>query len=290
MEEQRRNLKKAERGSLISLICYIIISTLKIIVGTTFNSSALFADGLNNFGDSINSVGMLAGLRYAQRPADKGHRYGHWKGEQIATLAMSFVILFIGLQLTITSIQRIINKEYTEPSPITAVIALFAAIVMFFVYLYNKKLSKNINSIGLKAAAKDNLVDAFTSAATAIAIFASRLGFPWIDGVMALIVGIIIVHTGFSIFRESAYALTDGFPIEKTLVYSATVNAISGVIDVKDVRGRTYGANIYLDITIKVDPDISVKAGHDITENIEAELFDLYGIETIDIHVEPAEN
>ncbi|WP_233570026.1 cation diffusion facilitator family transporter [Aerococcus agrisoli] len=281
------NPKLAKRGIYLSIAAYIIISTSKLFVGANFHSNAVFADGMNNFTDAFASIALLIGMILSQRPADQNHRYGHYKIETITTLIMSFVIFYIGITLTKDSIISLINQDYDTPTPINAIIGLASGVVMSGVYWYNNTLGQKLNSPSLKASAKDNLADALTSFATALSVILSRTGIAWLDGAMAVIVGLIIVKSGLVIFRDSAFALSDGFPQTELDEYKHIVEDIPGVISVADIRGRNYGANIYIDITIYVDPHISVQAGHDITEVVETTLQNTGNITAIDVHVEP---
>jgi len=87
MEQDRyQELKMGERGAIVSIIAYILLSALKLIVGTMANSAALRADGLNNATDIVASVAVLIGLRLSQKPPDKDHPYGHWKAETVASM------------------------------------------------------------------------------------------------------------------------------------------------------------------------------------------------------------
>lgn len=277
----------ARRGIYLSIVTYIIISTTKLIVGYSFNSDAVFADGLNNFTDSFASIALLVGMILSQRPADHNHRYGHYKIETITTLIMSFVILYIGITVTIDSTTTLINQEYATPTPINAIVGLSSGFIMSGVFWYNNRLGKRLNSPSLKASAKDNLSDALTSFATALSVVLSRTGIIWLDGAMAIAVGLIIIKSGYDIFKESAFSLSDGFPQEELATYRDIVEKIPGVQVVSDIRGRNYGANVYIDITILVDPNISVQAGHDITERVEIVLQDTQNVTATDVHVEP---
>lgn len=277
----------ARRGIYLSIVTYIIISTTKLIVGYSFNSDAVFADGLNNFTDSFTSIVLLVGMILSQRPADHNHRYGHYKIETLTTLIMSFVILYIGITVTIDSTTALINQEYATPTVINAIVGLSSGFIMSGVFWYNNRLGKRLNSPSLKASAKDNLSDALTSFATALSVVLSRTGIVWLDGAMAIVVGLIIIKSGYDIFKESAFSLSDGFPQEALTTYRDIVEKIPGVQDVSDIRGRNYGANVYIDITILVDPNISVQAGHDITERVEIVLQDTQNVTATDVHVEP---
>lgn len=287
MTPSNTNQQIARRGIYLSIVTYVIISTAKLLVGYSFDSDAVFADGLNNFTDSFASIALLVGMILSQRPADQNHRYGHYKIETITTLIMSFVIFYIGITVTIDSTTALINQAYAAPTPINAVVGLSSGVIMSGVYWYNNRLGNKLNSPSLKASAKDNLSDALTSFATALSVFLSRTGILWLDGAMAIVVGLIIIKSGYDIFKESAFSLSDGFPQEDLDNYRKIVLMVPGVRAVSDIRGRNYGANIYIDITILVDPEISVQAGHAITEKVESALQKTEDVTAIDVHVEP---
>ena len=287
MTPSNTNPQIARRGIYLSIVTYVIISTAKLLVGYSFDSDAVFADGLNNFTDSFASIALLVGMILSQRPADQNHRYGHYKIETITTLIMSFVILYIGITVTIDSTTALINQAYAAPTPINAVVGLSSGVIMSGVYWYNNRLGEKLNSPSLKASAKDNLSDALTSFATALSVILSRTGILWLDGAMAIVVGLIIIKSGYDIFKESAFSLTDGFPQEDLDNYRKIVLMVPGVRAVSDIRGRNYGANVYIDITILVDPEISVQAGHAITEKVESALQKTEDVTAIDVHVEP---
>ncbi|HCT97533.1 cation diffusion facilitator family transporter [Aerococcus sp. 150760007-1] len=287
MTPSNTNQQIARRGIYLSIVTYVIISTAKLLVGYSFDSDAVFADGLNNFTDSFASIALLVGMILSQRPADQNHRYGHYKIETITTLIMSFVIFYIGITVTIDSTTALINQAYAAPTPINAVVGLSSGVIMSGVYWYNNRLGNKLNSPSLKASAKDNLSDALTSFATALSVFLSRTGILWLDGAMAIVVGLIIIKSGYDIFKESAFSLSDGFPQEGLDNYRKIVLMVPGVRAVSDIRGRNYGANVYIDITILVDPEISVQAGHHITEKVESALQKTEDVTAIDVHVEP---
>ncbi|OYW70907.1 MAG: transporter [Aerococcus viridans] len=287
MTPSNTNQQIARRGIYLSIVTYVIISTAKLLVGSNFDSDAVFADGLNNFTDSFASIALLVGMILSQRPADQNHRYGHYKIETITTLIMSFVIFYIGITVTIDSTTALINQAYAAPTPINAVVGLSSGVIMSGVYWYNNRLGNKLNSPSLKASAKDNLSDALTSFATALSVVLSRTGILWLDGAMAIVVGLIIIKSGYDIFKESAFSLSDGFPQEDLDNYRKIVLMVPGVRAVSDIRGRNYGANVYIDITILVDPEISVQAGHAITEKVESALQKTEDVTAIDVHVEP---
>jgi len=287
MSNQFNHLKTAERGAIISIVVYVGISMLKLLIGNLTSSNSLVADGYNNFTDVISSITVLVGLNTARKPADKDHPYGHWKAEPIASLITSFVMLFVGAQVFLTSITRLIQGNPAAPNLMAAWVALISALVLFIVHRYNTSLAKKTKSNGIKAVAKDNLADALTSLATAVAIFASSFGFAWLDLVMAVVVSIIILKTGVGVFKENAFSLSDGFHEEDLETYEESIASISHVKEVASIKGRMYGNQTYVDVTILVDANMTVQEGHDITEELERLLYNQFNVRFTDVHVEP---
>src|SRR3954447_1719920 len=147
MEEQAYlDLKRGERGAIISIIAYLCLSALKLIIGYIANSEALKADGFNNATDIIASIAVLIGLKLSQRPPDDDHPYGHWKSETVASMLASFIMMGVGIQVTYQAISSVFNRIEGSPDLIAAWTGLFSAIVMYFVYRYNQKLAREINS------------------------------------------------------------------------------------------------------------------------------------------------
>lgn len=288
MEEQAYlDLKRGERGAIISIIAYICLSALKLIVGVLADSEALKADGLNNATDIISSVAVLIGLKLSQRPADDDHPYGHWKAENVASLIASFIMMVVGIQVVLDAITNIFNGAHQSPDIISAWVGIFSAVIMYFVYRYNKKLATEINSQSVMAAAKDNLSDAWVSIGAAVGIIGSQFQLPWIDPLAALIVGFMICKTAWDIFREATHFLTDGFDEKEIRIYKETIQKTYGVKGIKDIKARNYGNNVVVDVVILVNSNLDVKAAHDIATKVENELINECKVYDVHVHVEP---
>ena len=280
------NLRLAQKGAYISIVMYIILSIIKYIVGTSYHSSALRADSLNNLTDIFVSVAVLVGLKISIKPADKNHPYGHMKTENITTLIVSFIIMFVGIQVISSNIPILFTGEYGQPSTLTIWVSFISGIVMLLVYKFNDSLSKKTKSTSLKSASKDNLSDALVSIGTGIGLIFTQIGFPIVDIVLAVILGVIIVFTGFSIFKESIFTLSDGFHEKDLNNYSEDISKIPGVIDVPSIKGRYHGNSVFLDVTIVVDKKLSLDEAHDICDLVEKEL-QKSGVYSSYVHHEP---
>lgn len=287
MEEKYNGLKLAERGARVSIIAYISLSFLKLAIGYLFGSKALTADGLNNTTDIVASLAVLIGLKISRKPADEDHPYGHFRAETIASLIASLIMIAVGLDVLYNAAHSIIYFKAQAPDLISAAVAVFCAVIIYFVYRYNKKIAIKINSSGLMAASKDNLSDAWVGIGTAVGIVASQFGLPWIDPLTAVVVGILIIKTGFDIFKEASHNLTDGFEKEELDNITQSIKKVPGVRKVKDIRARVHGNNILLDVIVAVSAEITVIEGHKITEKIEENLRKDLNITYVIVHVEP---
>jgi len=288
-EEKYNNLKLGERGAMISIIAYIILSVVKVGIGYMSGSEALKADGLNNTTDIIASIAVLIGLKLSQKPADHDHRYGHWKSETIASMVASFIMMAVGIQVLFGACTSIFQGGKESPDIFAAYIGLGSALVMYFVYRYNKKLADKINSKAVMAAAKDNLSDAWVSIGTAVGIFGSQLHMPWLDTVTAIIVGFLICKTAWDIFKEASHELSDGFDEQILQNYKNIILKLDGVIGIKEIRGRNYGNNEVIDVVILVNANLDITEAHDVACHVEDKMIHEQGVYEVHVHVEPNE-
>ncbi|MCR8636448.1 cation diffusion facilitator family transporter [Paenibacillus radicis (ex Xue et al. 2023)] len=290
MENTYEDIKQGEKGAWLSIIAYIFLSALKLSIGYFTNSEALSADGLNNATDIIASIAVLVGLKISRKPPDKDHRYGHYRAETVAALIASFIMFAVGLQVLYQAFIKFQVPSMESPDMIAAWTAVFCAIIMYFVYLYNIRLARKINSNAMMAAAQDNRSDAFVSIGAFIGIVGSQFGLPWLDPLTALLVGVIICKTAWDIFRDSTHALTDGFDDAELQTIRQTIRNIPGVEKIIDIKARIHGNNKLVDVTIGVDHQLNVSESHEITEHIESRVHELHNISHVHIHIEPFES
>lgn len=286
--ERYDELRQGEKGAWLSIGTYITLAIVKLIIGYMFMSQALVADGYNNAADIIVSVAVLIGLRISQKPPDHDHPYGHFRAEHIAALIAAFIMAVIGLQVLYGAGTSLFNREIIEaPSLITAYVAAGGAIVMLLVYRYNKRLAKKINSQALAAAAQDNKNDALVSIGVLVGIIGSHLHLGWLDSLTALLVGLIICYTAWTIFRDATHSLTDGFDEEALEPFKQTIRQQADCCELKVIKARQVGSTIYADVTIEVEPTLTVQASHDIADQIEHDLREKHDIMYTTVHIEP---
>jgi cation diffusion facilitator family transporter len=281
------DIRKGERGAWVSIAAYLILSTFKLISGYLFASSALVADGVNNLTDIVASAAVLIGLRISRKPPDSDHAYGHFRAETVAALLASFIMAVVGIQVIVEAVRSFFDHAKETPQLWSAGVALVCAVAMVGVYIYNKRLAKQINSSALMAAAKDNFSDAMVSIGAAVGIVGSQFGLPWIDSAAAVVVGLIISKTAWDIFRDSTYRLTDGFDEDRLMDLRSTIARTPGVEGIRDVKARVHGNHVHVDVVVVVDANITVVEGHQISDSIEERMSKLHNIMNVQVHVEP---
>lgn len=287
--ERALELKQAEKGAWLSIIAYILLSVIKLFIGSIGNSEALSADGLNNTTDVIVSIAVLIGLKISRIPADENHHYGHYRAESVSSLIAAFIMAAVSMQILANAGKSFLYADYSKPDMLTCWIALLCAFIMFLVHLYNRKLAKKYHSPSLKAAAEDNKADALVSLGAFVGILGASAGVIWLDSLAAFIVGLIILKTAFSIFKEASTTLTDGFDQVRLRLIRRTIEKTTGVLEVKDIKARAHGNKVYVESTILVNPNLNVIESHKITEDIEKNALNEHKNTYVHVHIEPFE-
>lgn len=280
------NLKLAQRGAYLSVFTYIILAVLKYYFGVEYDSAAVRADALNNMTDIFASLAVLIGLKISIRPPDDNHPYGHLKSENIASLVVSFIIIFVGLQVLMENVPAVFSPAEQAPNPVVIYVSIFSGLVMLAVFFINRKLAEKTKSTSLKSASMDNFSDSMISLGTAAGLILTQLGLPIADVIIASILGLLIMYTGLKILKDAVFALSDGYNDADLIEHKEDVLEVNGVLDVKSIKGRYHGSSIFLDVTIIVDPDISITDAHMICDRVEEHMHDK-GIMSLYVHPEP---
>lgn len=287
MSQANHSLNDASKGARVGILVYLMLSVMKLSAAYVVSSASLRADGLNNLTDIISSIVIFIGLHIAKQPADSDHHYGHSKFEPIASFVTSIIMFTIGLEVLKSGVERFIANDFPMPDVMGAWISVISAVILYMAHRYVKQLAVQANSLGLKASAKDMWNDLMVSITTGLSIIGAALGFPQIDTIMSLIVGAIIIKTAYDIFKESTFTLSDGFDAEELEAYRQLIVKHPKVKRVTNLKGRLCGSQIYVDVTIEIDGNLTVIESHHITEDIERILAYNYGVRDVDVHVEP---
>lgn len=279
--------QSASKGALVGILVYLFLAGAKLISAAFFHSATLHADGLNNLSDIISSLTIFIGLKIAKRPADDNHRFGHDKYEAISSFGVSLIMFFLGFNVINSGINSLIQEDYQTPSQETLWIGCFSAIILYLCYRYIKGLARANNSMGLLATARDMRNDILISLTSILSPFSSKLGLPFLDTLLAIIIGGLIIFSAYQIFSESTFVLSDGFSQELLKKYRQQILVHPQVRNIRAIRARVNGDHTYVDVAIEIDGHLSVIESHKITEEVEEILIYNFGVYDVDVHVEP---
>lgn len=290
MEQAQYNIR-ARIGKLsgaVGIICNCLLAAGKLIVGHMTSSMSITADGLNNLSDGASSIVTLLGFKLAEKPADRKHPYGHERIEYIAGLTVAVMILFIGLELGKSSVQKFINPEPIEFS-FTAVWVLCASIlVKLFMMLFNLKMGRRINSNALLATAADSRNDVMTTSAVLAASIVEHFYDVRIDGVMGIAVSLFILYSGIKLAGETMSPLLgEGANPELQKQITDYINGCPMVLGCHDLMVHDYGpGRRYASIHVEIDKNEDPMACHARIDRMERECLKNYGTHLV-IHYDP---
>lgn len=290
MEQAQYNIR-ARIGKLsgaVGIICNCLLAAGKLIVGHMTSSMSITADGLNNLSDGASSIVTLLGFKLAEKPADRKHPYGHARIEYIAGLTVAVMILFIGLELGKSSVEKFINPEPIEFS-FTAVWVLCASIlVKLFMMLFNLKMGRRINSNALLATAADSRNDVMTTSAVLAASIVEHFYDVRIDGVMGIAVSLFILYSGVKLAGETMSPLLgEGANPELQKQITDYINGCPMVLGCHDLMVHDYGpGRRYASIHVEIDKNEDPMACHARIDRMERECLKNYGTHLV-IHYDP---
>ncbi len=248
----------------------------KALAGLISGSIAITADAFNNLSDAGSSVITLVGFRMAGQKPDSSHPFGHGRIEYISGFLVSLIILIMAFELLKTSVEKILHPAAVESSPVILGILILSILVKIYMFLYNKSVSKKIESAAMDATAKDSLSDAVaTFVVFATTLIAQHTGLV-LDGYCGVVVALFVFGAGYSAARETIGPLL-GQPPEPEFVERVERIIMEykeqGVIGLHDLVVHNYGpGRVMLSVHVEVPSSGDILALHDMIDVIEHRL------------------
>lgn len=278
-------------AGVVGIICNLILSALKIGIGFVVGSISISADGFNNLTDMGSSVVAMLGFKLAGKPADRDHPFGHGRMEYMSAFIVAVLILLVGFELLKSSISALVNGEASpEYSLISILILAFSAVIKLWLFFFNRKLSKKIDSEVLSATAKDSLNDCIATTAILISVGVSHFAdIPFnLDAVMGILVAVFILFSGIGSAKDTINQILGQPPEEET------INEISDFIltfpefcGIHDLIVHNYGpGRQFASVHVEVPQNIDIVKCHEEIDLCEKLLFERTGINVV-IHMDP---
>ncbi|HBO42818.1 MAG TPA: cation-efflux pump [Planctomycetaceae bacterium] len=267
------------------------LSAVKFLFGVVGSSQALIADAVHSLSDSVTDVAVLIGVSYWAAPADEHHPYGHARIETMVTATIGIVLGAVGLGIGYRAIAGINEKDMTQPGWVALAAACVSIVVKESLYQWTVQVGRRVKSSALLANAWHHRSDALSSVPVALAVLATRIWPSWgfLDHVAAVIVCVLIVYAAWQIAWPALRQLSDiGAATEHRQAILDLARRTEGVGAVHALRTRYLGPGLQVDLHVQVDPNLTVRDGHDIAGAVKRRLLD-DGPEVVDVlvHLEP---
>lgn len=256
----------AKKSTWVSVMLNLILSVTQITVGIFAKSQALIADGIHSLSDLVGDFVVLFANHHSQKDADEDHPYGHQRFETAASLVLGALLLIVALGMLWAAFEKL-----KDPHDIPTVhgsalwVVGIALISKELLFRYMLRIAKRVKSSMLVANAWHARSDAASSLVVAIGIIGNLAGYPILDPIAALFVGLMIGKMGWSFGSSAFHDLMDRAADDAEVqAITATLKQTPGVLGVHDVRTRKMGDMIVVDAHIEVDARLTVEVGHDI--------------------------
>lgn len=248
----------------------IFLMLLKGFSGWYAGSDALLADAFHSGGDVLASLAIFLCFRYASRPPDQCHHFGHGKAEYIVTAVVSLLLLSIAYELLTSTLRRISGTEaIMVPGTLAIWASVFSLILKEAMYRFTVYYGQKMNSPALIADAWHHRSDALVSGGVLIGVGTARAGYPIMDPLVGLVISVLILFMALRLVRQVLQGLLDTAPDTNVIndVF-AIIKRIEGVKEIHKLRGRYSGPFIFMEVKVGVAAELSVREAYDIAHKI----------------------
>jgi cation diffusion facilitator family transporter len=270
------------------------LALLKLAIGFLSGSLALMSEGIHSSLDFLVTLGTWFSVRTADVPADREHHYGHGKIENLSAFAQA-VLLIVTAFWILTEAYGHLTSGKTEIDPGAGWYASIAVLVVSIGVDLSRsralrRAARKFNSQALEADAVHFGTELLSSAAVLGGLLLVKFGGPRFakaDPMAAMVVAGVMLFTALRLGRQAADVLIDRAPEGVEEAVQGLIKGVAGVRNVSRVRARQSGSSTFVDATIAVDPGIGLKAGHQISDNVELRVTEKFPNLDILVHVEP---
>ncbi len=293
-DDVKNNTTREAYGSLsgvVGIICNLLLCAFKITVGLLTASISIVADGFNNLSDMGSSVITILGFKLANKPADKDHPFGHGRIEYMSAFIVAILIMLVGFELMKTSVTALADGT-AMPVYSTASIIVLAVSVIFklWLYIFNRKIGKKIESETLLATAQDSLNDSIATAVILLSVAVSKMvALPFnLDAVMGIAVSLFILFAGINAAKETLNRILGEPPSPELITdIEAAILSRKDFVGIHDLIVHNYGpGRLFASVHVEVPQDINIVECHEQIDLCEKEIYDNLGVSLV-IHMDP---
>jgi len=274
----------------VGIICNLFLFAVKFTAGLLSSSISILADAFNNLSDMGSSLVTILGFKLASKPADPDHPYGHGRFEYISALIVSGLIMIMGFELLKSSVEKIIHPVAPKLGYLSVIILSVSVLTKLWMFFFNRRVGKAIDSATLKATALDSLNDTLSTTAILISVIVMMIWGINIDAYIGLIVSVYILFSGIKTAKDTIDPLL-GQPISEETASSieSEIMSFEGFLGVHDLLAHNYGpGRCFASVHVEVPASTDIVRCHEQIDICEKQVFERTGI-LLTIHMDPVE-
>ncbi len=277
-------------AGILGILCNLVLFFVKLSIGAVSGSVAIMSDAFNNLSDAGSALITAVSARLAGQKPDREHPWGHGRLEYVASLIVSFLILFVGWELLQSSFDKILHPSTPTFSVITVVFLLLSVFVKVWMWYYNRLIARITDSSVLRAASADSIGDALSSLVVIVSTILGTLlpeNIP-LDGIMGILVSLLIFRCGITIMRETVDLLL-GAPADPETVdaLEKIILAGEGIVGMHDLMIHDYGpGRKFASVHAEVPDTADVVRAHEVVDALEVQIYKTLGITAV-VHTDP---
>jgi cation diffusion facilitator family transporter len=284
-------MERARQIAVLGMVVSALLAILKIVIGRMAHSASVQADGLESSADVFTAGLVLIGLKLAARPADENHPYGHGRVEILTGLLLGFILFCAGCLIAWHGLTGAADEQHT-PAAFAVWPLLISIFAKFWLVLIKYRHGRQIGSSSLVADASNDGIDILSGvvALTALSLTLLNPGrFLRADHYGAFGVGLIVIVTSLRVMHETSAHLMDTMPDDRAMrEIRETALGVQDVAGVEKCFARKTGLKYHVDLHLEVDPNISVRASHEIAQRVRDRIRQkLPWVADVLVHVEP---
>ena len=266
--------KAGKKAAIVAIVANCFLTAFNIAIGIMSGSYALISEGAHTLSDVATSVIAFVGFKIGQKPADDEHPIGHGRAEAIGGL---IIVLFLGMvayEIMQGAIERLLNPSLiTTPDFYAAIMAVFGIIINFSVSEYIIKIGKEIRSPAIVADGKHQKTDIFSSIAVLLSVVVSNIGYPILDPIIGLIIGVLILKTAYEVGKENIDNIMGKVPSQEFInKIKRVANKTPKAQDAHNIKVDYLGSYAVVSLHVKVDGNMTVDESHKIAHIVETNL------------------
>lgn len=289
--KDNNSVKQVKKITYYGIMINLCLAALKLIVGYLGASQAVIADAIHSLSDMFTDFAVIFGVKFWSAPPDEKHPYGHRRIEALVTIAIGITLVSVAIGLGYKAISTIRDVHIKQVGWVAILGPLLSIIFKEILYRMTVRVGVRVKSTAVIANAWHHRSDALSSLPALAAVAASVINPDWafVDHIGALIISIFILKVSWDILSPSLSELIDrGASIREQEAIKKLASGVTGVKEVHAIRTRKFSSSLHVDLHILVEPEISVRSGHEISEQVKKVLID-QGPEVLDVivHLEP---